>query len=122
MSKIEAGYTESQSQYGKTVGHFAVLTHCCCSTHTSTKFEWTEELGACFEESKRKIIEDGVRSFDPLLVTWLSPDWCQDGMGWILQQKTCAWFTLPAESRYSPTEGECLAGSGAVKILYTGVS
>ena len=98
----------------------------------STNFEWTEELGKSFDESKRKIIgliEDGVRSFDPQLVTCLSPDWCKDGIGWILQQKTCdcdtvtpiccpsGWrlvlaggrFTLPAESRYSPTEGECLA-------------
>ena len=98
----------------------------------STKFEWTDELGECFEESKKKIIgliEDGVKSFDPQLTTCLSPDWCQDGIGWILQQKICdcdaitpiccpgGWklvlaggrFTLPAESRYSPTEGECLA-------------
>ena len=44
----------------------------------STKFEWTEELGECFEKSKKKIIgliEDGVRSFDPQLVTCLSADW-----------------------------------------------
>ena len=43
----------------------------------STKFEWTKELEECFVESKRKIvglIEDGVRSFDPQLVTCLSPD------------------------------------------------
>ena len=41
----------------------------------STKFEWTDELGECFEESKKKIIgliEDGVRSFDPQLVTCLT--------------------------------------------------
>ena len=98
----------------------------------STKFEWTKELEECFAESKKKIIgliEDGVRSFDPQLVTCLSPDWCKDGIGWILQQKTCecdtispiccpdGWrlvlaggrLTLPAESRYAPTEGECLA-------------
>ena len=58
----------------------------------STKFEWIEELEECFDESKKKIIgliEDGVRSFDPQLVTCLSPDWCKDGIGWSLQQKYC---------------------------------
>ena len=43
----------------------------------STKFEWTEESGKCFEESKMKIIgliEEGVRPFDLQLVTCLSPD------------------------------------------------
>ena len=61
----------------------------------STKFEWTDELGKCFEESKKKIIsliEDGIRSFDPQLVTCLSPDWCKDGIGWILQQTTNHWL------------------------------
>ena len=107
----------------------------------STKFEWTDELGECFEESKKKIIgliEDGVRSFDPQLVTCLSPDWCQDGVGWILQQKVCAcdavspiccpngWrmvlacvrFTLPAESRYSHTEGNVWL----LQLLWSGPS
>ena len=35
----------------------------------STKFEWTEELGKCFDESKKKIIgpiEEGVRLVDYL--------------------------------------------------------
>ena len=78
---------------------------------------WTEELGECFEESKKKIIgliEDGVRSFDPQLVTCLSPDWCQDGIGWILQQKVCAcdaitpiccpddWRLVLAGGRFTP--------------------
>ena len=48
----------------------------------STNFEWTEELGECFEESKKKIIgliEDGVRSFDPQLVTYLTSDSYQVG-------------------------------------------
>ena len=68
-------------------------------------------------------------------MTCPSPDWCKDGIGWILQQKTCecdaitpiccpdGWrlvlaggrFTLPAESRYSPTEGECLAVAVALE-------
>ena len=67
--------------------------------------------------------------FDPELVTCLSTDFCKTGLGWILQQKTCkcqvisplccdaGWrlvlaggrFTIPAETRYSPTEGEALA-------------
>ena len=59
----------------------------------------------------------------------MSTDFCKTGLGWILQQKTCTcpvispvccnegWrlvlaggrFTIPAEGRYSPTEGEMLA-------------
>ena len=63
------------------------------------------------------------------LTTCLSTDFCKTGLGWILQQKTCdcqvisplccesGWrlvlaggrFTIPAESRYSSSEGEALA-------------
>ena len=76
-----------------------------------------------------RLVKDGVKMFDPELVTCLSTDFCQTGLGWILQQKVCAcpvispvccsdgWrlvlaggrFTIPAETRYSPTEGEMLA-------------
>ena len=98
----------------------------------NTKFEWTSELDKVFEMSKLeivKLVKDGVKMFDQELVTCLSTDFCKSGLGWILQQKTCecsvispiccdsGWrlvlaggrFTIPAESRYSPTEGEALA-------------
>ena len=96
------------------------------------KFEWTAELNEAFENSKVEIVrlvKDGVKMFDPELVTCLSTDFCKTGLGWILQQKVCTcpvispvccsagWrlvlaggrFTIPAETRYSPTEGEMLA-------------
>ena len=96
------------------------------------KFEWTPDLDEAFEKSKIEIVrlvKNGVKMFDPKLVTCLSTDFCQTGLGWILQQKVCTcavvspvccsegWrlvlaggrFTIPAESRYSPTEGEMLA-------------
>ena len=87
-----------------------------------------------------RLVKNGVRMFDPELMTCLSTDFCQTGVGWVLQQKVCAcrvispvccdtgWrlvlaggrFTIPAESRYSPVEGEALAvavGSGCSRIL-----
>ena len=96
------------------------------------KFEWTPELHRAFESSKVEIVrlvKDGVKMFDPELTTCLSTDFCRTGLGWILQQKTCqcpvispicckdGWrlvlaggrFTIPAETRYSVTEGEALA-------------
>ena len=98
----------------------------------ATKFEWTPALNQAFEDSKVEIVrlvKNGVRMFDPKLVTCLSTDFCQTGLGWFLQQKICkcqevspiccnsGWrlvlaggrFTIPAETRYSPTEGEALA-------------
>ena len=98
----------------------------------STVFEWNEDLEAAFKKSKEKIaelIKDGVASFDMELVTCLSPDYSKLGMGWILQQKTCAcpkiiptcceesWrlvlagghFCNKAEENYSPIEGEATA-------------
>ena len=96
------------------------------------KFSWTEELDESFIAAKQEIVrlvKDGVMMFDPALVTCLSTDFCKTGLGWILQQKTCSckvisplccesgWrlvlaggrFTIPSETRYSPTEGEALA-------------
>ena len=55
-------------------------------------FEWTDELEKAFVSSKAEIIRlinDGVRSFDPDLLTCLSPDFSKVGTGWILQQKQC---------------------------------
>ena len=96
------------------------------------KFDWTPDMDRAFNESKREIVRkvrSGVQMFDPDLVTCLSTDFCQTGLGWLLQQKKCkcrvispvccedGWslvlaggrFTIPAETRYSPTEGESLA-------------
>ena len=98
----------------------------------AVKFEWTSLLDKAFRDSKLEIVrlvKDGVKMFDMGLVTCLSTDFCQSGLGWILQQKVCqcrmvsphccesGWrlvlaggrFTIPAETRYSPTEGEALA-------------
>ena len=98
----------------------------------ATKFVWTPELDRLFELSKDIIInemQDGVRLFDISRPTCLSTDWSVQGIGFILRQKYCdcpdihpaccheGWklclvgsrFTSPAESRYSPIEGEALA-------------
>ena len=89
-------------------------------------------MKSAFVASKKEIvnlIRDGVFSFDPELITCLSPDYSSVGMLWILQQKICpctvvtpiccktGWrlviaggkFCNPAETRYSPTEGEATA-------------
>ena len=98
----------------------------------TNKFNWTDELDKSFIEAKHEIVrlvKAGVQMFDPELITCLSTDFCKSGLGWILQQKTCdcqvisplccesGWrlvlaggrFTIPAESRYSSSEGEALA-------------
>ena len=115
----------------------------------STKFEWTTQLERAFVESKEEIVRlvtDGVKQFKPERVTCLSTDYSNTGLGWILQQKTCkcpiisprccntGWelvlaggkFNIPAETRYSPTEGESLAVAvalevGRVRVLYSGM-
>ena len=51
-----------------------------------------------FEQAKEVIaekVEEGVRLFDPKLLTGLLTDWCQDGMGLILSQKHCLCATSP---------------------------
>ena len=98
----------------------------------TTKFEWTEELEAAFQTSKRIIVEEienGVRIYDKSRPTCLATDWSKSGVGFWLFQKHCTctdvkpfccnsgWkialvgsrFTSPAESRYAPVEGEALA-------------
>jgi hypothetical protein len=76
-----------------------------------------------------KMIRKGMHSFNSELETCLSTDYSKEGMGWILQQKTCkckkisptccpdGWrlvlaggaFCEPAERKYSPIEGEATA-------------
>jgi len=98
----------------------------------SQPFMWDEMLETAFQQSKKKIIEliiEGVASFDVDLITCLSPDFSKEGMGWILQQKTCScqditptcckegWklvlcgghFCNKAEQNYAPIEGEATA-------------
>ena len=58
----------------------------------STTFGWNEDLEAAFKRSKEKIVElikEGVAAFDMDLITCRSPDYSKEGMGWIIQQKTC---------------------------------
>ena len=101
-------------------------------------FHWDETLEKLFHESKvlllSKVVE-GIRTFDPKHQTCLQPDWCQNGIGYLLLQKYCdcslekapvccpdGWrlvyagsrFTQVAESKYAPTEGETLAVTWAL--------
>ena len=100
-------------------------------------FEWNDTLKEEFEAAKEMIIEavkDGVSCFELSRPTCLATDWSKQGLGFFLMQKWCeckilrpdcctgGWklvlaggrFTSPAESRYSPVEGECLAVSDAL--------
>jgi hypothetical protein len=59
-----------------------------------TAFQWNEHLQTLFEASKAqivKIIEEGVRIFDPERPTCLTTDWSKSGIGfWLLQKHyTC---------------------------------
>ena len=61
-----------------------------------------------FIASKAKIVEliqEGVCSFDPELVTCLSTDCSKEGMGWMLQQKTCHAFS-PQKFKFARREVE----------------
>ena len=98
----------------------------------STPFQWSPLLQEMFEKAKEAIVdavEDGVKHFEVEWPTCLATDWRKYGLGFFLIQKWCncdqlhprccpgGWrlviaggrFTTPAESRYSPVEGECLA-------------
>ena len=98
----------------------------------SEGFTWSEELVSKFDTAKEEIVKavtDGVKYFDVKRLTCLATDWSRQGIGFFLLQKWCectqihprccndGWkivlaggrFTKPAESRYSPVEGELLA-------------
>ena len=99
----------------------------------SSGFTWTESLESKFNLAKEKIVEavvNGVKYFENDRWTCLATDWSKQGIGFFLMQKWCVcegeispnccnegWklvlaggrFTKPAESRYSPVEGELLA-------------
>ena len=103
------------------------------------KFLWDATMDEIFRKSKEEIIRlvnDGVRTFDPSLPTCLTTDWSKMGLGFALTQKhcTCAtpdnpncghghWklilagsrFTHGPETRYAPIEGECLAAAYGLK-------
>ncbi|XP_057312316.1 uncharacterized protein K02A2.6-like [Hydractinia symbiolongicarpus] len=97
-----------------------------------SEFYWDDRLDELFATSKAKIvdeIEEGVTIFDGSRRTCIATDWSKTGVGFWLYQKHCScmaetlfcchtgWkvvlvgsrFTHPAESRYSPIEGEALA-------------
>ena len=96
------------------------------------KFEWNDVLDTAFQKSKLAIVDairEGVEIFDVNRPTLLQTDYSETGIGYFLSQKHCScpgvfpgccqqvWritlagskFLKPAESRYSPIEGEALA-------------
>ena len=108
------------------------------------KFTWNEQLQQAFTKSKEHVVNSvakGIETFDPERLSCLQCDWSKTGVGFLLFQKHCScelpqptnptmkfccesgWktvyagsrFTNPAESNYSPTEGEALAVAWALK-------
>ena len=99
----------------------------------SMKFAWNDTLDKLFHETNEhlvKICTNGIKTFDVKRRTCLQTDWSKSGIGYLLLQQHCncntakapvcckdGWklvfagsrFTIEAESRYSPTEGELLA-------------
>ena len=54
---------------------------------------WDEEIDRVFMETKADLankVEEGIKSFDPNLVTALLTDWCKHGVGFVLLQKHCS--------------------------------
>ena len=99
-------------------------------------FSWSSELDAAFTASKQEVVRqcrEGVRKFDPSLLTCLATDWSKWGMGFWLCQKHCScptdrpgccftgWQTVfvgsrfchQAEQHYAPIEGEATAAAWA---------
>ena len=82
-----------------------------------------------------KAMEEGVKMFDRRLPTAIDTDWSKNGIGHTLSQKHCrcpgknidccpdGWKTVafasrfchPAESNYSPVEGEALSALSGLK-------
>ena len=102
-----------------------------------TQFHWDSHLSTLFEESKAAIvseIQEGVQIFDSNKPTCLATDWSKNGIVYWLLQEHCpcptmepfaaahdgkitpvgSRFTHPAESCYSPLEGEALAVADAL--------
>ena len=82
-------YLSSGNSYSKYTD--AILEN-CPSISAKKDFEKIVDDVITFVASKEKIIEMiqiGVFSFDLDIETCLSTDYSKDGMGWILQQKTC---------------------------------
>ena len=53
-------------------------------------FHWDEQLNQIFENSKTKLIasvEEGIRTFDVNLPTYIQCDWSKDGIGYLLLQQ-----------------------------------
>ena len=98
-------------------------------------FYWDDNMSAAFQKSKAEIVRlvsEGVRAYDLQKPTCLATDWSKEGLGFSLMQKHCKcpgvadpncgaghWklvfagskTTNDSQSRYSPTEGECLAAA-----------
>ena len=136
--------TDARSWYGviNQVAHYSQLVELMAPfkhlLSPKTPFEWSDELEAAFQESKRAIIEaikEGVEIFDPQFSTCLQTDYSGMGIGYWLRQKHCncvgntpdccsdGWritlagsrFLRDAEKRYAPIEGECLAVAWALE-------
>ena len=99
----------------------------------SSKFYWDQQLNEAFEKSKLQVValvREGIATFDVNRITCLAPDWCKDGMGFLLLQKYCdctnenvliccpdGWHLVfagsqtctPPETRYAPIKGETAA-------------
>jgi hypothetical protein len=67
--------------------HMAPFHHLLSQSQPSV---WDETMERLSKERIIELIVEGVASFDVDLVTCLSPDYSKQGMGWILQQKTCS--------------------------------
>ena len=103
-----------------------------------TPFYWDQTLDRFFNETKIHIaseIEKGIMTLNLTKPTCLLTDWSKTGLGYIMLQKHCScsdhsptccasgWkvcgvgsrITSPAESRYSPSEGEALAVVNALE-------
>ena len=64
---------------------------------TGSSYQWTEELGKLFQESKKMVIEaveNGVKTLDMSRPTCLSTDWSRLGLGVGLMQKVCSCIDL----------------------------
>ena len=136
--------TDARSWYGliNQVAHYSQLMELMAPfkhlLSPKTPWEWSDELEAAFQESKRAIIEaikEGVEIFDPQFSSCIQTDNFGMGIGYWLRQKhwirvgntldCCSdgWrimlagsrFLRVSEKRYAPIEEECLAVAWALE-------
>ena len=104
----------------------------CNLVKRDSHFIWSKSLKDAFEHSKKVIVNLVFkRQLYILKVTCLTPDWCKEGIGFLLLQKSCSYtidkapvcchlisgsrFCMDAECRYALIKAKAVAIAWALE-------